>query len=273
MIILYMEYDIEKFCELAGITEEQFYGKVEIGGSLNLSSLESIPEGFNPTVGGSLDLRSLKSIPEGFNPTVGGSLYLDSLKSIPEGFNPTVGGSLDLDSLKSIPEGFNPTANCLYINDEYVSEDEFNKIPENYLFSWQGGKYIKVDGNFSEVVSHKGNVYHVKELNKDKVFYLVTDGEGRYAHGDTLDEAKVDLIFKVSNRTKDDYKDLTLTDILSVQDAITCYRVITGSCSFGTKDFVNNRLKVNKESYTIQEIIDLTGNEYKNKEFKQFFTL
>jgi hypothetical protein len=29
-------------------------------------------------VGGSLDLRSLTSIPEGFNPTVGGSLYLHS---------------------------------------------------------------------------------------------------------------------------------------------------------------------------------------------------
>ena len=30
---------------------------------------------------------------------VGGGLYLSSLTSIPEGFNPTVGGSLDLSSL------------------------------------------------------------------------------------------------------------------------------------------------------------------------------
>ena len=46
-------------------------------------------------------LSSLTSIPEGFNPTVGSSLYLSSLTSIPEGFNPTVVGSLDLCSLTS----------------------------------------------------------------------------------------------------------------------------------------------------------------------------
>ena len=53
-----------------------------VGGYLYLSSLTSIPEGFNPTVGGWLDLRSLTSIPEGFNPTVGGDLDLGSLTSI-----------------------------------------------------------------------------------------------------------------------------------------------------------------------------------------------
>jgi len=38
-------------------------------------------------VGGSLDLSGLTSIPDGFNPTVGGSLYLSGLTSIPDGFN------------------------------------------------------------------------------------------------------------------------------------------------------------------------------------------
>ena len=33
------------------------------------------------TVGGSLDLSGLTSIPEGFNPTVGGGLYLSGLTS------------------------------------------------------------------------------------------------------------------------------------------------------------------------------------------------
>ena len=51
-----------------------------------------------------LDLRSLTSIPDGFNPTVGGDLYLHSLTSIPVGFNPTVGGYLFLNSLTSIPD-------------------------------------------------------------------------------------------------------------------------------------------------------------------------
>ena len=75
-----------------------------LSGNLYLSSLTSLPEGFNPTVGGSLDLRSLTSLPEGFNPTVGGSLDLSSLTSIPEGFNPKVGGNLYLSSLTSLPD-------------------------------------------------------------------------------------------------------------------------------------------------------------------------
>jgi len=58
------------------LTEEQFDGREEIEGDLDLGSLTSIPDGFNPTVGGYLDLRSLTSIPDGFNPTVGGGLYL-----------------------------------------------------------------------------------------------------------------------------------------------------------------------------------------------------
>ncbi len=68
--------DRKTFCKKYNLTEKQFYGEEIIEGSLDLESLTSIPEGFNPTVGGFLDLRSLTSIPEGFNPTVGGSLYL-----------------------------------------------------------------------------------------------------------------------------------------------------------------------------------------------------
>jgi hypothetical protein len=106
-----------EFIKKYNLTEGQFYGTEKIDGSLSLSSLTSIPEGFNPTVGGYLSLNSLKSIPEGFNPTVGGDLYLNSLTSIPEGFNPTVGGALNLSSLTSVPEGFNPTVGgSLYLN-------------------------------------------------------------------------------------------------------------------------------------------------------------
>ena len=116
----------EQFCKKHGLSEDQFSGKEKIGVSLYLSSLTSIPEGFNPTVGGYLDLSSLTSIPEGFNPTVGGSLDLRSLTSIPEGFNPTVGGYLDLSSLTSIPEGFNPTVG----GDLYLRS--LTSIPEGF---------------------------------------------------------------------------------------------------------------------------------------------
>ncbi|MCK9544769.1 MAG: hypothetical protein M0R03_22360, partial [Novosphingobium sp.] len=146
-----------------------------------------------------------------------------------------------------------------------------NKKETNFL-SWQGGKYIKTDDIFTEVVSHKGNVWKVKYLDRDKEFYLITDGNGNFAHGDTLKEAKLDLLFKTTNRNKEDYEGLTLDSELSYEESIICYRVITGACSFGTRVYVKNRLGAKKETYTIGEIIELTKDEYGNKIFESFFT-
>jgi hypothetical protein len=283
---------ITDFCRDKNLTIDQFYGKETVGGSLDLrrltsipegfnptvgdsldlSSLTSIPEGFNPTVGGYLDLRSLTSIPEGFNPTVGGYLDLSSLTSITEGFNPTVGGSLDLSSLTSIPEGFNPTVGGS-LNLRSRLKAKYKKLPVGYLLSWQGGKYLLADGVFTEVISHKGNVYHVRKIGNKKIIYLITDGNGKWSHGATLKEAKSDLMFKISDRTKDDYKHLKLTDLLTFSDAIMCYRVITGACSFGVKDFISNRLKKNQKKYTISEITEITKGEWGNRTFSDFFKI
>ena len=164
----------KEFYQKQNLTEAQFDGTEEIGGYLYLSSLTSIPEGFNPTVGGSLYLSSLTSIPEGFNPTVGGSLDLRSLTSIPEGFNPTVGGYLDLRSLTSIPEGFKK------------EEMEWKTIS---FLSWKNEQFILCDGRFSEVIKYRKNIWQLKDVNRDNKYYLVTDGNGKYAHGDTIKEA------------------------------------------------------------------------------------
>lgn len=49
--------DLKVFCKGYYLTEAQATGKEKICGSLDLSSVTSIPEGFNPTVGGWLYLR------------------------------------------------------------------------------------------------------------------------------------------------------------------------------------------------------------------------
>lgn len=51
---------IEKFCRQFGITEDQFFGREKISGSLYLRSVTALVPGFNPTVGGSLDLQNNK---------------------------------------------------------------------------------------------------------------------------------------------------------------------------------------------------------------------
>ena len=141
-----------------------------------------------------------------------------------------------------------------------------------YLFENENGKYIKADNIFGKIVQQKGNVYHIHLNGGNEITYLVTDGEGRWSHGYTLEEAKGDLLYKITDRDKSDYKNLSLDNELSFKDAIVCYRVITGACSFGTRDFIENRLGENrKDSYTIKEIIDLTEGEYGNKDFREFF--
>ena len=244
----------KEFCKKHGLSEAQFTGEDRIGGSLDLRSLTSIPEGFNPTVGGSLDLTSLTSIPEGFNPTVGGSLYLNSLTSIPEGFNPTVGGSLYLNSLTS----------------KEKAKVKFRCLPDDFFFTWENGKYIQVDGIFSEVVSRRGNILKVKFIGEKKVTYLITDGQGRWAHGENLKEAREDLVYKIRDRNASKYTGLTLDSRLSFKKAIEAYRVITGACAAGTRMFVEN-LPLIKKSYKISEIVELTRGAYGNRGFESFF--
>ena len=53
-----LEKQQKEFCERYGITMEQFRGEAKIPGWLDLRSVTSIPDGFNPTVGGYLDLES-----------------------------------------------------------------------------------------------------------------------------------------------------------------------------------------------------------------------
>lgn len=124
-----------------------------------------------------------------------------------------------------------------------------------YLFENEIGKYIKADGIFGKIVKQKGNVYHVNmyEDGNDFITYLVTDGDGHWAHGTTFNEAKEDLFYKINKRNTDEYKELSLDSMLSFDEAIVCYRVITGACSFGTKYFITNVLGENKkDKYTIR---------------------
>ncbi|MCK9544674.1 MAG: hypothetical protein M0R03_21850 [Novosphingobium sp.] len=55
-----MTKEVKEFCETYGLTVEQFYGREVYKGTLDLSSLTELPEGFNPTIGGNLYLDSLK---------------------------------------------------------------------------------------------------------------------------------------------------------------------------------------------------------------------
>ena len=222
-----------------------------VGGSLDLRNLTSIPEGFNPTVGDYLDLRSLTSIPEGFNPTVGGNLYLSSLTSIPEGFNPTVGGNLYLGSLTG---------------------RERAKMKVNRLVDGQyvPGEYIYCDGILTHVAKTRKVREYTLYIGKIPNRNVVSDGTN-YAHCDKLREGIADLAFKAAkDRGADQYKNLSLDTELTVEEAVTMYRIITGACRQGSESFVKSYGAL-KEKYTIRECIEITKGQYNAGKFAEFF--
>lgn len=138
------------------------------------------------------------------------------------------------------------------------------------ILTWCNGKYIKADGIFCEVIKKHGFVYECKKLNKDEIFYIV-EKDGKTAHGKSIKEAKEDLIYKISSRDKSEFESLTLDSVITFEKAVEMYRVLTGSCSFGTKDFVENRLKDKKAEYSIKEILEITKNEYGSTSLQEFF--
>lgn len=259
--------------DLRGTAITSLPDNLVVGGSLYLYStaITSLPD--NLVVGGYLDLRetAITSLPD--NLVVGGSLYLcdTAITSLPD--NLVVSGNLYLQgtAITSLPNTL-VVGDWLYLQDTHIID--ISKVNHNVptLYEWHNGKYIKVDGIFSIVDSHHGNVYKVHKVGSTKQMYVVGDGNGKWAHGNTIDEARKDLIYKISNRDKSAYENLKLDSVLTFEEAIECYRVITGSCAAGTKDYVENRLpKPHKEKYSIREMIKLTKGEYQGKEFEEFF--
>ena len=226
-----MKTDIKAFCQRHGLNEAQFYGREKVGGSLYLSGLTSIPEGFNPTVGGSLYLRGLTSIPEGFNSTVGGSLYLS-------GKIKHIGSPIARQKTR-----------CL---------------------EWQDGRYILSDGIFQEVVEHRGNVYRTRHIGRSEVGYLVTDGNGAWAHGDILEEAREDLLYKLGNRSVEEFKKLDPNAPLDFGTAVAMYRTVTGACAAGVRGFIERAGIAKDRTFTVLEIIELTKGAYGADAFVDF---
>ena len=263
-----MKQEIEKFRKETGVDLVIKDGKPFYGDSLYLrgTGITALPD--NLTVGGSLDLENctgITALPD--NLTVGG--YLDlrgtGITALPD--NLTVGGYLYLRGTGITGE---VKVNKKLSSKAIAAISRVSNMP--IFWEWNDRSYIKVDDMFTAIDSHHGNVYRVHKLNSSEQLYLVTDSENHWAHGRTLQEARADLIFKINDRDTSVYRNMSLNDTITYEEAIAAYRTITGACAAGTRDFIENRLpKPHKEKYTVQEMITLTENEYGGKKFSEFF--
>ena len=151
-----------------------------------------------------------------------------------------------------------------YIDGERIKEDTFYTL-YNHEF-----KEVEIIDNVETIIlNRKKNVIKGLYLDSLNPCYVV-EKDGAFSHGDTLKEAKESLIYKISNRDKSMYEDYTLDSVVTFEDAVKMYRVITGACEAGTRNFVQGLAK-RKKKYTVAEIITATQGQYGNETFKEFF--
>ena len=237
-----------------------------VGGSLYLSGTQitSLPDGL--TVGGSLDLSGtpITSLPDGL--TVGESLYLrgTQITSLPDGL--TVGGWLNLSGtqITSLPDNFKIGGKIVGFRKAILSLHKLHDgdyVPE---------KYIYADGILTHVKSCKKSGDYTYYIGKIKGQNVVYDGT-YYAHCRTLRDGIADLLYKHANdRGAEQYRHLTLESILPRDDAVTMYRVITGACQAGTKQFLESLPEL-KEAYSVREMVEMTKGQYGADKFAEFF--
>ena len=205
--------------------------RIRIDGSLNL-----------------LGCTSLIALPD--NLVVGGWLDLTgctSLTALPD--NLTVNGSLNLRGIK-----ITDTSRVKRLrNGDYVE-----------------GRYLYADNILTHVKRKRVVDGYTLYIGKIPGHNVVSDGT-YYAHCDKFREGIEDIAFKYKKeRGAEQYKDITLDTPLTVEEAKTMYRVITGACRNGTEVFVRSLGKL-KATYTPREIIDLTEGQYNAKRFAEFF--
>ena len=137
------------------------------------------------------------------------------------------------------------------------------------LYGTEFREVIEIDGINTAILSKKGNAYRVWILGDDKESFVFEEN-GVFAHGKTLKEARESLIYKIGNRDTSLYEGYKLNTIVSKEEAIKMYRIITGACEYGVKRFVESQTKT-KKKYRVSEIIEITDGQYGNDELRRFF--
>ena len=242
------------------MTEIIKYGKI-IEGNLEIKAgvkydLTEVEE-----ITGSCYIHSDVELPQ--LTTIGGYCYIYSNVELPQ--LTTIGGSCYIHSNVEFKAHKN-----LKQNDpnalEYCRQCTFSAFFELGFFFADNilAKFISKKTN-----KNGSNVYKIQVLGQSQISYCI-EVDGVFSHGETLKEAKESLIYKISNRDISVYDSYTTDTVVTLEDAIKMYRVITGACEAGTRNFVQG-LTNTKKKYTVAEIIKATQGQYGNETFKAFF--
>ena len=199
----------------------------------------------------------------------GGGLDLSGtgITALPD--NLTVGGYLDLSGtgITSLPDNLT-VGGGLYLSGTGITDT--GKVKKLRDGDYVEGRYLYADGILTHVRKRRKLGSYTVYVGKIKGKNVVSDGV-HYAHCDSIRDGIADILFKTaSDRGADQYKGMSLDTEMTVDEAVTMYRIITGACRKGSAAFVDG-LKNKKERYTIRECIELTRGQYGAERFASFF--
>ena len=193
-----------------------------------------------------------------------GLVYVDGYIKIPEKTSVTLEYLADVSGSVYVSENATFTAPALVTIEEV-----------KYTSEWFGHSVNVYDGMGCVTVSEKTRDditirYCRKAAFKDAVligkkYFVVSRGEHN-SHGETLEAAMADLMFKTSDRDVSKYRNMPKDTVKSPYEWATVYRIITGACRYGTQSFMDSKGYM-KQAYTLAEIIEQTRGAFGHDRF------
>ena len=190
-----------------------------------------------------------------------------------------VGGYLDLEGtqITALPDGLH-VGGSLYLRGTQITALPDNLSVEEILFDGKIGDqtFAVFDGVGCVILSEKdiGGVlvrhcqkseFEDGKLTGEKFYVASRDGEN--AHGDTVSEAIEELAFKGGERDIEQYRDMSIDTVKTPGEWAIIYRVVTGACQFGTREFIKSKGEM-KESYSLADILEETRGAWGHDQFR-----
>jgi len=182
------------------------------------------------------------------------------------------GGSLDLrgTGITSLPDNLT-VGGYLDLRGTGIKEKEREKVKRLRGGDYVEGCYLYADGILTHIRGRRKVGEHIFYIGKIKGRNVVSDGV-HYAHCKKLRDGIADLMFKsASDRGAEQYKGMSLDDVVTLEEAVTMYRIITGACRQGSESFVSSLGDKVKEQYTVRECIEITQGQYGHEAFRRFW--
>lgn len=156
--------------------------------------------------------------------------------------------------------------------DSTAKVTEFEKIITPTFEQWLERGYVVADGINQKLVNQKTigdlSVFETTDFFEKEKFIVVKKGE-LFAHGKTFEEAKDALKYKLSDRDTSKYRSWQIDEQKPLEEMIQAYMAVTGACGVGTKMFCDSVQL--KQTYSPQEVIELTIDRYGHETFRDFF--